>query len=710
MINNSNEVGSTIGNPLISVITPVYNIDSVLLQTVKCIQDQSISNLEWIIVNDGSTLTETEKILNTLATQDSRIKIVNHSENKGLPAARNTGIKNSNSDFLFFLDGDDLIDSTFLEKAYLFLLQNEEYAFVNSYVIGFGTQDYKWKGGFHEQSLFLKENRNTSCFMSRRQVFDQVQFDEAMTEGCEDWDFWLHAASKGFWGFTIPEYLFYYRRSEINKWSTLKGKEALSDIQQQLKRKYEKTLMNGFPEPKLTTYSFGFTAPAVPVSKINHPAHKQLLCIFPWLQVGGGDQYNLNLLKGLKEKGWTVTIVTTLEDSHPWEDKFREITNDIFHFAHIGTEYIYSSLISYLIESRAPSLMFLSNSMYGYYALPYIKMRYPKLPIVDYLHCEDIGWYKGGYPYFSVLNTQLLDQTFTTSNNLSKWCIDKGADKNKQAVCYINVDTEAIKKDKAERFKIRKELNLRDNIPLILYVARLTQQKQPLVFIETLAALKKSGIKFYAIAIGDGPERLALEASIQSNALSDSIKYLGSQTNETVLKYMDAADVFFLPSLYEGIALSIFEAMAKELAIVGADVGGQSELVTETCGILVQKSNPQEDVNAYVNILSKLLKSPDRITQLGKNARKRVSEHFDLQEMIEFMHHSFLTINANKTNKHAVADAYQHMLNRMLYLETQNKEVMELAGSRAFRVINKYKRPYHKLKDIYHKLKSIRKD
>lgn len=710
MINNSNEVGGTIGNPLISVITPVYNIDAVLLQTFKCIKDQSIDNIEWIIINDGSNLAETTSLLKTLAVENDRIRVINHQKNKGLPAARNTGVENSNANFLFFLDGDDLIDPTFLEKAYLFLLLNKEYAFVNSYVVGFGAQDYKWAGGFHEQSLFLKENRNTSCFMSRREVFNQVQFDEAMTDGCEDWDFWLHAASKGFWGFTIPEYLFYYRRSETNKWSTLKGKEALSTIQQQLKRKYENTLIDNFPSPKHATYSFGFTASSAPLSKIKSSTQKHLLCIFPWLQVGGGDQFNLNLLKGLKEKGWTFTIITTLRDIHPWEEKFREITTDIFHLANIGTEYIYSSLISYLIESRAPRLIFLSNSMYGYYALPYLKLRYPRLPIVDYLHCEDIGWYKGGYPFFSVLNTELLDKTFTTSNNLSNWCIEKGADKNKQTVCYINVDTELIKKDKTQRLKLREQLGLNDNDPLILYVARLTQQKQPIVFINTLAALKKAGINFFAVAIGDGPERDTLEAAIQSNALSGSLSYLGSQSNEEVLKYMDAADIFFLPSLYEGIALSIFEAMAKELAIVGADVGGQAELVTESCGILIQRTNPQEDTKAYINVLSILLRNPDKIAQLGENARKRVSELFDLQKMIELMHDSFLSVSANIIDKDEVAESYQHILNRMLYLETQNNEVLALADSKVFRMVNKYKRPYNKLRNIYHKLKSIRKD
>lgn len=694
----------------ISVITPVYNINAVFMQTALSVLSQSLKGFEWVIVDDGSTCAETKMLLERLSLQDNRLRVISHLKNKGLPTARNTGISNSSSDFLFFIDGDDLIDPTFLEKAYLFLSKNKEYAFANSYVVGFGAQDYKWNGGFHEGSLFLKENRNTSCFMARREVFEQVQFNEEMTDGCEDWDFWLHAASKGFWGYTIPEYLFFYRRSETNKWETLKGKETLSAIRQQLKLTYNDKLIDGFPEPLKTTYSFGFTATDIPLTEIDLSPGNRILCVFPWLQVGGGDQYNWNLLNGLKEKGWSITIITTLQNEHPWEDRFKEITTDIFHLSHLGTEYIYSSIFTYLIDTRKPNVLFLSNSMYGYYLLPYLKTRHPQLPIVDYLHCEDIGWYKGGYPYFSALNTHLLDQTFTTSHNLMEWCINNGSDESKINVCYINVATEKIKRGEEQRQKFRTALGIEADKPLILYVARLTQQKQPLVFVETIAELKNKGLKFYTVAIGDGPDRQILEDAINSKNLSDTIQYLGSQSNETVLQYMDAADIFFLPSLYEGIALSIFEAMAKNLAIVGANVGGQAELVTKECGFLISRKSPEQDTKAYTEILSNLLQSPAQIKQMGDQARIRVEKHFALEKMVEEMHEKLLAVQAKSINASAFGVAYLHMMNRMLNQEEQNKELLELTGSRTYRMISKYKGLYNKLKDIYYKLRRISKD
>lgn len=694
---------------VISIITPVYNVGEIIFETFKSIRQQTFQSFEWILVNDGSVDEITLKIVADISTKDDKIKVIHHANNKGLPAARNTGIKNSSAPYIFFLDGDDLIDPTFLEKAYLFLLQNQEFAFINSYVIGFGAQEYKWTGGFHERELFLKENRNTSCFMARREVFETVVFDETMRDGCEDWEFWIHAAAKGFWGYTIPEYLFYYRRSAENKWATMQGKEALAQIQKSLQEKYGAVLTGNFPDPQLTDYSFGYTAPEIPILDNSKKYELHLLCIFPWLQIGGSDQYNLNLLKGLKEKGWQITIVTTLHDDHTWEEKFKELTEDIFHLSHLGKESAYAPYVNYLIETRSPNLVFLSNSMYGYYLLPYLKIRFPQLPVVDYIHCEDMGWYKGGYPYFSALYNGFLSKTYTTSHNLSQWCVQNGGDKEKLEVCYINVDTLSIKRNEESRNRIRAELGLQSEIPLILFVARLTAQKQPVVLIDTLAVLKEKGKKFYAVIIGDGPDRTAMEASIDTHSLSDKVCYLGSKSNEVVLQYMDAADIFFLPSLYEGIALSIYEAMAKELTIVGAAVGGQAELVNEECGFLIDRKSANKDVKKYVNVLSELLDNPSKIHQYGKNSRKRVEHFFNLQGMIEQMHTSFLKISNKVPNAETFSTAYVQLLNRMLHLEKERSLALEFSDSKIVRLLNRYKRPYHKLRNVYLHLKTALK-
>jgi hypothetical protein len=100
-----------------------------------------------------------------------------------------------------------------------------------------------------------------------------------------------------------------------------------------------------------------------------------------------------------------------------------------------------------------------------------------------------------------------------------------------------------------------------------------------------------------------------------------------------VKRLMKAADIFFLPSRWEGIALSLYEAMASGLAVVGADVGGQRELVTPECGILVPPRDETADAARYADAVSGLLRDPGRRRDMGKAGRERIAAHFRLERM-----------------------------------------------------------------------------
>ena len=100
---------------------------------------------------------------------------------------------------------------------------------------------------------------------------------------------------------------------------------------------------------------------------------------------------------------------------------------------------------------------------------------------------------------------------------------------------------------------------------------------------------------------------------------------------------MAASDVFFLPSRYEGIALTLYEALACGLPVVGARVGGQAELVTKDVGILVDPSNPEEETVRYADALASLLSNADRRRAMGVAARARIVTDFRLEQMGERM-------------------------------------------------------------------------
>ena len=109
--------------PLVSVIIPVYNVEKYLSKCLDSVINQTLKNIEIICINDGSKDKSLE-ILEKYKNQDTRIKIINH-ENNGVAAARNTGYKVAQGEYICFIDSDDWIDATLLEKTYNTIIQDE---------------------------------------------------------------------------------------------------------------------------------------------------------------------------------------------------------------------------------------------------------------------------------------------------------------------------------------------------------------------------------------------------------------------------------------------------------------------------------------------------------------------------------------------------------------------------------------------------------
>lgn len=102
--------------PLISVIVPVYNGEKFIDQCINSITNQTLKDIEILIINDGSK-DSTLDIIEKISKADSRIKIINQ-KNLGVSAARNNGISKARGKYIGFVDADDYIDKTMYEKMY----------------------------------------------------------------------------------------------------------------------------------------------------------------------------------------------------------------------------------------------------------------------------------------------------------------------------------------------------------------------------------------------------------------------------------------------------------------------------------------------------------------------------------------------------------------------------------------------------------------
>lgn len=103
-------------NQLISIIVPVYNVEEYLKQCLDSILEQTFSNYEVILVNDGST-DSSGLICQEYADKDARIRYF-EKENGGLSDARNYGIEQTQGEYLTFVDSDDWVTETYIEELY----------------------------------------------------------------------------------------------------------------------------------------------------------------------------------------------------------------------------------------------------------------------------------------------------------------------------------------------------------------------------------------------------------------------------------------------------------------------------------------------------------------------------------------------------------------------------------------------------------------
>lgn len=111
-------------NPLVSIITPCYNAEDFIEETVRSVQNQTFTNWEWFIIDDFST-DKSVSILSEFAQHDVRIKLLPLKKNSGAAIARNMGIALAKGNYLTFIDADDVWSPQFLAENVSKIAQSE---------------------------------------------------------------------------------------------------------------------------------------------------------------------------------------------------------------------------------------------------------------------------------------------------------------------------------------------------------------------------------------------------------------------------------------------------------------------------------------------------------------------------------------------------------------------------------------------------------
>ena len=110
--------------PKFSIVVPMYNVEEYIEKCIYSILNQTFTDFELIVVNDGSTDKSAEKAQKIVDVYPEKMKII-HQENKGLGGARNTGLANATGEYIWFIDSDDSIKQNALEKINAFIEANQ---------------------------------------------------------------------------------------------------------------------------------------------------------------------------------------------------------------------------------------------------------------------------------------------------------------------------------------------------------------------------------------------------------------------------------------------------------------------------------------------------------------------------------------------------------------------------------------------------------
>jgi glycosyltransferase involved in cell wall biosynthesis len=215
-----------IDKSLISIVIPCYNDAIYIEQSVESALNQTYSNIEIVVVDDGSN-EETKAVLKKI---EHKITKLITQENQGQSTARNVGIREAKGAYVLVLDSDDYFEASFCEKALEQFTQNKEIKIVSSHtnrIFDNNTTDI-FKPGGGQIADFLLKNCAMGSAMFKKMDWKKINgYDEMMRNGFEDWEFYIRLIKDEGRAHVIPEPLFNYRlrkNSTTNKANQIKYK------------------------------------------------------------------------------------------------------------------------------------------------------------------------------------------------------------------------------------------------------------------------------------------------------------------------------------------------------------------------------------------------------------------------------------------------------------------------------------------------------
>lgn len=240
------------------------------------------------------------------------------------------------------------------------------------------------------------------------------------------------------------------------------------------------------------------------------------------------------------------------------------------------------------------------------------------------------------------LSNRLANRIIAVSGSCRNFLVSReGIPMEKISVIQNAIDLRRFLPSRDERALVRKKMDIPLESPLIAGVGRLNPQKNFSLFIEVAAIVARYFPNARFLLAGNGPEEQMLRRKVIDSGLANQVIFAGyvADTRQVYL----ASDVLLMPSRFEGLPMTLLEAMAMKVPVVASALDGIAEVIADGEDGFLVEPNARE---IFARKIISLLENPELALRIGENARQKICSHFSAERMctqVEAVYESILS-------------------------------------------------------------------
>lgn len=346
-------------------------------------------------------------------------------------------------------------------------------------------------------------------------------------------------------------------------------------------------------------------------------------------QIGGGESHLLSLVENLDKKRFEPVVLSFTPG--PMVDQLKQMG--------VETHVIYTTrpfdvskwkTVRQFIKSKQIDLVHAHGTRANSNVLWASKSL--RIPVIYTVH----GWSFHPDQKSLVRKLRIMGENYLVSRTALNISVSKSNQQSGKDVLsdfrsvVVNNGINQQKFNPANSYNnIRHELNIPDDKLLVLFIARFTLHKQPLTLIHAFAKAVKENPELHLLMVGDGDQKEEAIQLIEQLQLTKNITL--EKFRQDVPQVLACADIFVLPSLWEGLPIGLLEAMAMGKTIIASNVDGTSEIIEHGVnGWLVQTDSLIDNTAKAIISLSR---DPELRKQFQQQAKETVTERFNATGM-----------------------------------------------------------------------------